>query len=765
MSDTPPAELADLLERLGLAAPAQVARVGPRVRRLARNLPAFQSVWVDALAQARLVTPFQAARINQRRGEELAVGPYVLLDRVGSLGYAEGYRAQDRETGRPVYLCVFAVADGAETEEDPLAGVAELSAALDSPGLAPIRRAGRQGDRRWVAADFVPGETAAARMVRAGRLPPAAAREIAAQLVEGLTQLEARGLCHGDIAPHNVMLTPRGDAVLTMPLLRARVRADEGFAHADLAPAYYEGLAPERITLGAPPSVRTDIFSLGCLLWHLLAGRSALPGGDALGKLRAQAAAQVADVHPLAPQTPRELARLIEACCQPEAENRPQTMAEVAQVLGPPTRRGRGELARTLVAPRFLGTLIPQPRARRPKRRRSAWPVVATVALLAALASMIWAIAPIGRPDGSRRPAVASSAQPAEATSHGVVSNDSKKLAPEAPVPAATHSAPAPPRKASPPPERLLPADRAVRLDTASLRPGQRIAGPADRRAVVAVEGSALVLTADDLRFENIDFVWTGSSAGSASGPPAALVELKASGAKFRRCSFQAAESSPANSAAIGWTYPAQRSELDLPHARLQLTDCTFRRLAAGIDCRVAAAVSIELTNVLYLGSGPLVRFDHCPRRDEPTGLTLTGVTLRACGPLAEWCGEEIPSRPGSVSIHCEGSVFAPAEGVAVLTVVGPAPPEPLFRQIYWTGQGSLVMPKTPLAVWRTPRGELREAHDDALAIAGLVRGAVSFAGPADEAPGSSRIDRWQVPLRSSRPPGIDSGTLDWYQP
>jgi len=83
LPEQPPQPLVDLLSRLGLATSADVERMRRRVRRLARDLPVFESVWVDALAQARVITPYQAAEINAGRGERLAIGPYVAFVRTG----------------------------------------------------------------------------------------------------------------------------------------------------------------------------------------------------------------------------------------------------------------------------------------------------------------------------------------------------------------------------------------------------------------------------------------------------------------------------------------------------------------------------------------------------------------------------------------------------------------------------------------------------------------------------------------------------------
>ena len=72
MPELPPAELVATLERLGLASGEQVARMGRRVGRLARELPRFDSVWIDALAQDGVLTPFQAAELNAGRGQSAA---------------------------------------------------------------------------------------------------------------------------------------------------------------------------------------------------------------------------------------------------------------------------------------------------------------------------------------------------------------------------------------------------------------------------------------------------------------------------------------------------------------------------------------------------------------------------------------------------------------------------------------------------------------------------------------------------------------------
>jgi hypothetical protein len=106
MPEMPPVELVATLERLGVASGEQVARMGRRVGRLAKDLPRFDSVWIDALAQARVLTTFQAAELNSGRGNLLRVGAFLLCERLAHPCYVASYRAKNVESGEMVRLAV-----------------------------------------------------------------------------------------------------------------------------------------------------------------------------------------------------------------------------------------------------------------------------------------------------------------------------------------------------------------------------------------------------------------------------------------------------------------------------------------------------------------------------------------------------------------------------------------------------------------------------------------------------------------------------------
>jgi len=785
MREEPPQQLVELLEELGLATAGQLRAVGRTVRRLARKLPLFESVWVDALAQARVLTPFQAAQINAGRGRSLRVGPHVLCEPVPSPGYAACYRAGQIESGRIVRLAVIQ-SPGDETP-DLLRRLKMLVAASEPVRceiVAPVTEAGQDGDRLWVACRYVDGLTAGQWMVHNGRLPPEAVLEIAHQMLPGLVALEKAGLCHGDLGPSGLILADGGRrVVLPHPGLRAAVRPREGYAHADLPPEAYDYLPPERITEGTPPTVIGDVYACGCLWWHLLTGRPPVVGGSALAKLQAAQTTDIPDVRTLAPDTPKPLAAAIAACVQRDPARRPGSLAQLAAMVGSPDRAGNLLLARSLAetARRHVrwGVSVSN-RGRTTKSKRAPLRAAVAAACLLAAAATVWAIrhgrlpvaaisgdAPVSQQanTGNR-----STRQPKnEAVPSHPTKADSAVLAAAEPSSAGKASRDAKVRTVSH--ERLPESDADVLLlapggslvaQPLELRDGQRVCGPPGERPRLSVPRAGLVVEAEGVCFENIDFAWDDNPAGPETALPNAFVRLRASRAAFIGCTFRGPEANSKMPAAICWTFPANRenAELSLPSGRVELTDCVLEGVEAGVDCRTVGAIVVKVANSLLLESGPLVRLDHAPKPDEPTAIRLSEVTLRDTGPLMECHYQQIADQPGTITVWATGCVLVPRPDVALLMFVGEPSPERLLETIRWTGQGALVWSQTVIAGWRRA-GDREQSLDDAsISIAGLVRSEVQFAGPPGTDPDTSRVVRWQAPLRSNNPPGVDPERL-----
>jgi hypothetical protein len=155
MPDTPSPELGELLNRLYLATPKQLRAVARRARRLAGEVPLLDSVWIDALAQARLLTPYQAAEINAGRGEQLLVGPYVTGRLIQRLGYADCFLAREaasedqrKKTPQSIHLLVARGLDPAHANRAAflLGSNIERLASISSEHLPRLEAAGADGN-------------------------------------------------------------------------------------------------------------------------------------------------------------------------------------------------------------------------------------------------------------------------------------------------------------------------------------------------------------------------------------------------------------------------------------------------------------------------------------------------------------------------------------------------------------------------------------------------------------------------------------------
>ncbi|MBN1910485.1 MAG: protein kinase [Pirellulales bacterium] len=806
MKEGPPRELVDLLGQLGLASDDDFEAVGRRARRLARGLPLFGSVWVDALAQARRITPLQAAMLNAGEGGRLRVGPFLLRRKLPSMTLAECFEARHEQTKRTIRLAV--VQRSGEWADGMAAGfeklVADGRALKEIQELAPAEEVGVEGDRAWVACRWIDGPTAAERLVRNGRFPPEAVLEIARRMMPGLVALEEAGLVHGDIRAETLVLNrSEGGVVLPLPGFRAVLRPSEGFALADLAPEGFDGLAPERIRDGTPADTTSDLYSCGCLWWHLLTGRSPLAGGDGLTKLRSAQlrstqSASIGDVRGLAPEVPEVLAETIARCVRPDPSDRPESMAALAAALGAPTRRGRAAVTgclgrRSKEQPIWDVTL----RTERMARRLPGW-LAFTACCLLAIGAVAWSVWHGGVPVRSAQREIEKNTtgqagggggeepQPNGARAGKPPMAPEPSASPETLIAPETLKGPAdrgptveldkPPPSVGPTtvgevhheePARdlVLSAEKLVDVRVFDrLRPGQRVRPEGTARPVVRIPRGGLVVRVPEAHFENLDFVWEASAGPSTTtldspNESPALVRLEASSATWKGCTFAARGSKPT---AIVWIHPADRTAATggLPSGKVIFENCFFcPSVGTAVECRTLGALGLSLRNVLHLGEGPLVELDHAPAPAEPVFLKLDRTTLRGSGPLLV-CRDTSTGPAGRITIETIDSALVPGEASTLLAFSGKASPLPWLSQIRWTGQGSLVGYDVPIARWTREDGSAEPLDDTGISIEGLTRSETTFAGPVGPDPATSRLTQWQVPSRSPDPPGIDPTRL-----
>ena len=218
---------------------------------------------------------------------ERTVGQYRFLDRLGSGGLGEAFRARDTRLGRTVVVkCVPEETCRSEGTRARLLTAAGALKSLSHPHLAELYEALEEHGQLFVVSEYVEGETL--RQLVGGRpLNPRRAAEIAAQIAEALAQAHAAGILHLDLRPDTILVTRKGQTkVLDMGLsdftaTGARRRAlAAGGAVPSMTPAAAGYMSPEQ-ALGESEDARSDIFSLGVVFYEMLTGEAPFHEADA----------------------------------------------------------------------------------------------------------------------------------------------------------------------------------------------------------------------------------------------------------------------------------------------------------------------------------------------------------------------------------------------------------------------------------------------------------------------------------------------------
>ena len=278
---------------------------------------------------------------------------------------------------------------------------ARVAASVHHPNVVAVYDCFSFRGNRYIAQEYVDGADLRTVLGRAGALPPPIASRIALELARGLEEIHARGIVHRDLKPGNVLLGKRGETKI----------ADFGI----VLPPSGDALTEIGMVLGSPPymapeqldgdlaDARTDLYSLGVVLYEMLTGRVPHPpagGEEGTGSsIRRARRSRYPSVRKLAPATPRSLARLVRACLRPRPSRRIASATEIRRrlesMLGTPTPGDcRGAIAIWL---RECGALAAQDghtvALTRPPQRVRRWGAVrAVVAAIACACLMTGAV-------------------------------------------------------------------------------------------------------------------------------------------------------------------------------------------------------------------------------------------------------------------------------------------------------------------------------------------------------------------------------------
>jgi serine/threonine protein kinase len=268
-----------------------------------------------------------------------AIAHYNVLEQIGEGATGEVWRARDTKVGRTVALKLVSADMFREPgSRESFFDNARAAMALSHPNIATLFDAGEYEGDCYLAYEFASGITL--RQEIEGRsVNPRRAIELAIQIADALADAHGSGVVHGDLRPDTIIVTHKGSAkVLEIGMSRwtsgGRIRAEAATSPRSLGPEtvpVVSYMSPEQV-LGGPIDARSDVFSLGVVLYEMLTGRNPFAAATAADTVVNVIAAKIGPAHALSTSL-GDLDVLVMRAMAKEIDQRPQSAASLSAEL------------------------------------------------------------------------------------------------------------------------------------------------------------------------------------------------------------------------------------------------------------------------------------------------------------------------------------------------------------------------------------------------------------------------------------------------
>ena len=280
------------------------------------------------------------------------LGPYEVQEPLGAGGMGEVYRARDTRLGREVAVKVLPTHLSADSElRQRMEREAKSISSLNHPHICTLHDVGSQDGVDYLVMEYLQGETLADRLHR-GPMPLTEALKIAIDVADALDKAHAQGVVHRDLKPANIMLTKSGAKLMDFGLAKsapgmsaaagagpstpttptmtvaAFANAASNLTQKGTVVGTFQYLAPE-VLQGAEADARSDIFSYGCVLYEMVAGRRAFEGKSQFSVLGAILDHEPEWLSAIRPELPARLDEVVRRCLAKNPEQRYGCMHDV----------------------------------------------------------------------------------------------------------------------------------------------------------------------------------------------------------------------------------------------------------------------------------------------------------------------------------------------------------------------------------------------------------------------------------------------------
>ena len=260
----------------------------------------------------------------------LVADRYRIVELAGRGGMGEVYRAEDLKLDQTVALKFLP--EGACHDPSRLAllvNEVRVARQISHPSVCRVYDICEADGRHFLSMEWIEGQDLASVLRTKERLPRDRALLVAGQLCAGLAAAHDRGVLHRDLKPSNVMLDERGVARITDFGLAEFAAAIHGDKAREGTPLY---MAPEQLA-GNEVTARSDLYSLGLVLYEIFTGRQAYPGGRTLGEVTRQREDPLPAPSRLAPDIDPAVEEVLLRCLEIDPERRPPDALAIAEGL------------------------------------------------------------------------------------------------------------------------------------------------------------------------------------------------------------------------------------------------------------------------------------------------------------------------------------------------------------------------------------------------------------------------------------------------
>lgn len=310
---------------------------------LQKNPRAEPPALAEYLIAEGILTPFQSERLLQGKTQGFVLGPFTLMDSLGSGSMGTVYKAHNKTDNN--WYAVKVLPRRSMWNVRIARRKVRSFEQCKHPAVVPFVDVGTAGGMHYLAWPFVEGETLDKFAAREGKLPADVVASFAFQIAEGLEICHQQALFHGLLKPSNIMVGPDRTVYILDFGIGCLLAETEGESLVDTmstANSVTSGLdcsSPESIMDPTNLTPTGDQYSLGCVMYFMLTGKYPFPDGSAAEKMMAHQFKQPESIANFAPDTPLELMAVVERLMQKKPESRYTSIGEMVESLRPLVRK------------------------------------------------------------------------------------------------------------------------------------------------------------------------------------------------------------------------------------------------------------------------------------------------------------------------------------------------------------------------------------------------------------------------------------------